>query len=184
MLDGGAPGPLEFGSDWSVGLGSCRWGWKLGQALVVSGWPADPYACLDGSEDQASSRLVEMLVGDGPVAARLSDDGTDLYLSDDQFVIRLSRMSGGEGPLARQRTVDMLAGWPPPPAVVPDLALCPGCCRVRPSPGRRDVTRREHADEPATIHDYSQLWVPGGEMLRRSSSRRTSDSTRSRPAPA
>ncbi len=163
VLDGGAPGPLEFGSDWSGGLGSCRWGWKLGQALVVSGWPADPYACLDGSEDQASSRLVEMLVGDGPVAARLSDDGTDLYLSDDQFVIRLSRTSGGEGPLAPPRTVDMLAGWPPPPAVVPDLALVPRLLPSEPVPGARDVTRREYADEPATIHDYSQLWLRGGE---------------------
>ena len=162
VLDGGAPGPLEFGSDWSGGFGSCRWGWKLGQVLVVSGWPADPYACLDGSDDQASSRLVEMLVGDGPVAARLSDDGTDLYLSDAQFVIRLSRISGGEAPLAPPRTVDMLAGWPAPPVVVPDLALAP---RLLPSelvPGAQDVTRREYADEPATIHDYSQLWIRGG----------------------
>jgi hypothetical protein len=162
VLDGGAPGPVELDSDGSGRLGSCRWGWELGQSLVVSGWPADPYACLDGSDDQASSRLVEMLVGGGRVAARLSDDRTDLYLSDDQFVIRLSRISGGEGSLVPPRTVDILAGWPAPPAVVPDLALVPRLLPSEPVPGARDVTRREYADEPATIHDYSQLWASGG----------------------
>ena len=183
VLDGGAPGPLEFGSDWSGGLGSCRWGWKLGQALVVSGWPADPYACLDGSEDQASSRLVEMLVGDGPVAARLSDDGTDLYLSDDQFVIRLSRMSGGEGPLAPPRTVDMLAGWPPPPAVVPDLALVP---RLLPSAAGARGAGRDAARARRRAGHHPRLLPAVGfrRGCRASSSRRTSASTRSRPAPA
>jgi hypothetical protein len=56
----------------------------------------------------------------------------------------------------------MLAGWPAPPGTTPDLASVPRLVPEAPVPGAREVTRREYADQPATIHDYSQLWLQGG----------------------
>ena len=136
VLDGGAPGPLEFGSDWSGGLGSCRWGWELGQSLVVSGWPADPYACLDGSDDQASSRLVEMLVGGGPVAARpLRRRHRPLPLRRPVRHPPLSHQRWGRPAACPRAPSTFSPAGPLRPPWCRTWRSCPGCCRASRYPG-------------------------------------------------
>jgi META domain-containing protein len=159
-LDAGALSAVEFAGDGTGTYGTCGWSWTMVDALTTSGWPDDPSVCVGDGADPDAGRLTSMLVG-GPVAARLSGDGSEVYLSNDAFVIRLTKVADSSPGEGDPTAVDLLAGWPSPPELIPDIASVPLLLPTIPVPGATDAERTEHADDPATIHDYTQTWVGG-----------------------
>ena len=164
-LDDTAPSIIRFGDDGAGSFGSCDWRWTLDVALTVDGWPADPYACLDGSTDHTSSRLVELLVN-GPAEARISDDGTQLYLIDDQFVIQLDRVDNSDASLpstAPSTTAPIevpqgLHDWPAPTTSATPIGAIPALLPTVPVPNATDVVRSEYASDGSGFYDYIQTW--------------------------
>ena len=164
-LDETAPSTFNFGEGGAGSFGACEWRWTLDIALVVDGWPADPYACLNGSTDLTSSRLVELLVS-GPADARISDDGTQLYLIDDQFVLRLTRVNSADvspsittppttGP------VDVPQGlhnWPAPTTTATPIEDVPALLPNMPVSNATDAVRSEYESDGSGYYDYIQTW--------------------------
>lgn len=55
--------------------------------------------------------------------------------------------------------IDMMAGWPQPPELTPDLAAVPMLLPTRAVPGATRVEGAEHAGEPGVAGQYVQSWI-------------------------
>ena len=162
---GGTIPAIDIRDDGSAEVGTCALSWSSTNGrLSVEGWPADPYSCRADVIDEGSSRMIELLAG-GTVDARVAPDGASLYLASDELVVGLVR-EVDEAPPADPTTVDMLAGWPQPPAGEPDLANVPLLFPSVPIDGVTDVMRVEGADDPWPRAEYVQTWIgdPGQVM--------------------
>lgn len=128
-----------------------------GYSYTISAVDADPIVAYGGVIDRPVPLEVGVNSGTLIVINGRADPSAptiaDVVNADDENWAAL---------LANAPTVDQLAGWPPPPTTVPSLTDVPMVLPAAVVSGEIPVTRREYADDPATLHDFTQFWVRPG----------------------